>query len=340
MALPQAYSFQNTSVLLVGLLVGAYAGVLFTGFFLLNAPPSDLEFLYLFWKTATSSTDNFIALAVPILLFVAVGFLVSYVLILKLSLKGASTTFSSVREADKSKDEFISMVLHHIRTPLAGIKWSLSEMSKRTGISAEDSEAVNRVITENNRALTAVDHLIEASRASTERVAYNFEIVATPVLLKCVTDAVEALRPSANEKKISLTVELSSASEHPFRIDKEKIMTVTQTLVENAIGYSKSGGSVTIRSEETEDVFKLHIADSGIGIPLADQPKIFSQFFRSENAKRADPGGFGVGLFLVKTFVTEHGGTVSFVSEEGKGTVFTVELPIIKASSEQYLQKI
>lgn len=340
MALPKAFGFQNTSLLLVGLLVGAYTGVLFTGFFLLNAPPSDLESLYLFWSQATASTNNFIALVVPVIAFALLGLLGTYVFVLRQSLHGASETFSSVREADKAKDDFISMVLHHIRTPLAGIRWSLSELSKHSSLSGDDRGSVDRLVSENNRALNAVDHLIAASRASTEQVAYNFEIVTAEAVAKFVADASEALRPTALEKKVSLTVTLKGSVERSVRVDKEKIMTVTETLLENAIAYSPSGTAVSVSSEETGDAFKLSIVDHGIGIPAADHDKVFSQFFRSENAKRAVPGGFGIGLFLVKTFVTEHGGTISFVSEEGKGTTFTVILPLIKASSEKYLEKI
>src|SRR3989344_2595275 len=143
-------------MLLVGLLLGAYGGVLFAGFFLLGAPPSDLEFFYIFWETVTSSIGSFITVFVPVILFALVGFLASYVFVQASSLRQASATFHSVTEADRSKDEFISMVLHHIRTPLAGIKWSLSEMSKNDTFPAEAKSDIAILLTENNRALSAV----------------------------------------------------------------------------------------------------------------------------------------------------------------------------------------
>lgn len=339
MALPQAFSFLNTSALLFGLVGGAYAGVLFTGFFTLHAGASDIEFLYAFWTKATSSLNDFVALVTPVLAFSLLGFLASYVFILRKSLRRASKTFSTVREADLSKDEFISMVLHHIRTPLTGIRWSLNEIVSRPTLPPEDKTAFQRIIGENNRALTAVDHLIEASRASTERVAYNFEIMSISLLVQRVREATLNLQAEAKEKQITLEIEVKT-SERSIKVDSEKIITVLQTLVENALSYSKPGESVFIRVSEDNDSLKLEVEDSGIGIPLADQPKVFSQFFRSENAKRKDPGGFGIGLYLVKTFVAEHGGTVSFVSTEDKGTTFTVTLPIITARSEEHLEKI
>ena len=152
MALPQAFGFQNTSALLVGLLGGAYLGILFVGFFILNAPPSDLEFFYEFWMTATSSPRDLIALLAPVLAFTLLGFLSTYTFILRKSLRGASVTFSSARESDTAKNAFISMALHHIRTPLSGIKWSLNDLLGRPSLPPEDKVAIERLLSENDRA--------------------------------------------------------------------------------------------------------------------------------------------------------------------------------------------
>ena len=102
-----------------------------------------------------------------------------------------------------------------------------------------------------------------------------------------------------------------------------------QNLIDNAIKYSKNGGKVNVTASlGPKDVVYINIEDTGIGIPEADKANIFTRFFRAANAQKIVADGSGLGLYIAKNIIEVHGGTLSFVSEEGKGTTFTVTLPL------------
>jgi signal transduction histidine kinase len=112
-------------------------------------------------------------------------------------------------------------------------------------------------------------------------------------------------------------------------IDTERMPFVFENLIDNAIKYTSAGGIVSVMLARTAKNVLVTIADTGIGIPTDEQKNIFTKFFRATNAVKVVTDGNGLGLFVVKTIVERHGGTVSFVSEVGKGTVFTIELPLV-----------
>jgi len=98
--------------------------------------------------------------------------------------------------------------------------------------------------------------------------------------------------------------------------------------VSNAVRYTPRGGSVAVRLQRTDSALRLEVEDTGIGIPKDDLPRIFEEFFRSANARSHTSDGTGLGLSIVKAVAEQHGGSVSVESEQGKGTRFTVDLPL------------
>jgi signal transduction histidine kinase len=111
-------------------------------------------------------------------------------------------------------------------------------------------------------------------------------------------------------------------------IDQEKIVTSIQTLVENALHYTRDGGKVHLNIHRDDKHFYVEVEDTGIGIPKSEQGRIFEQFYRGDEARRVNPEGLGVGLFMVRTFVEKHRGKMVMQSEVGKGTKFIITLPL------------
>jgi signal transduction histidine kinase len=107
---------------------------------------------------------------------------------------------------------------------------------------------------------------------------------------------------------------------------------VVQNLLQNAVKYSLKGGNIVVRLEKQEELAILSVTDPGIGIPAGAQVQLFSRFFRADNAEKIRVAGMGIGLYVVKEIVTLHGGTVAVQSEEGKGSTFTVKLPLAAAA--------
>jgi signal transduction histidine kinase len=256
-----------------------------------------------------------------------VGFVAACAMAFKSDLSGQKNLVAKNIDENRAKDGLINMVLHHIRTPLTGMMWSIKELATETPTEGAQKTRLDRLYEENIRVLNTVEQLIKTSQANMGHVSYSFVDMNTENLERLMSESISKMRAAAYAKHISVEVETLPLSKRLVKVDKDKIITIIQTLFENAITYTKDGGDVRIRIEEKGDDFLCHVSDSGIGIPEAEKGKIFSQFFRSTNAKQERPNGVGIGLFLAKTFAKSHNGDITFASK-ARGTTFTVRLPI------------
>jgi len=313
--------YVNIFVLLLGALAGGFLGLAVLN--LSGVPPAELLL------TLLVSAG-----------FTALGVVSVYAILARRLAYQQTFKLTTALEVNKTKDEFISMVLHHLRTPLSGLKWSFKEILKEPEVTGQHRSDLERLHEENNRALNAVEHLIEASQASMERITYHFEVISVEDLLRVIKGSIEQMEARIRAKKISLMVEMPPVSENSIKIDREKISTVVQTLLDNAIAYTNEGGEIKIHTEEKQSNFFLYISDSGMGILEKDKKRIFMQFFRSENARRKEPGGFGIGLFIAKAFIKHHNGKIWFVSKKGGGTTFSFKLPVIESPTEKLLENL
>jgi len=147
---------------------------------------------------------------------------------------------------------------------------------------------------------------------------------------KLIQQEVDSLAYTAKSR--GLTFEYKQPKNVPLlQLDENKIQQVVMNFMDNAMYYSKpDGGAITIQLKKKADAIEFTVRDTGIGVPKDEQAKLFSKFFRAENARRQRPDGTGVGLYLAKKVVDAHDGEVIFSSKEGKGSVFGFSLPIEK----------
>lgn len=312
------FSWSNLAVVITGMLLGLFVAI---GIIQLNIINSQ------------------VITAIYAISFSFLGLAAAFIFVLKKSLSRREYEIEILQSSSKAKNAFISMLLHFIRTPLSGIRWSLKEMIKESR-EEEKKEGLTRLYKENLEALNAVEHLLDVSRATAGKFSYNFEVLLIKDFLRFVEDALVGQQIQAKKKNISVNIQSSFLSKNSIRIDKSKILVIIQTLFDNAILYTSEGGLIKIIVEEKQSAFFFSITDTGIGIPDKDQSKIFLQFFRSENARRKVPSGFGVGLYMAKTFIEKHRGKIWFVSKEGGGATFTFRLPVIVSSTEKFIEKI
>ena len=141
----------------------------------------------------------------------------------------------------------------------------------------------------------------------------------------------DAYKPKLDEKKMELKI-ITRGILPNIELDANKIRLALENIIDNAIKYSPAESIIAAEIEASNRNIEIRIKDSGIGIPVGEQNKIFSKFFRSKNAVRKETMGSGLGLYIVKNIVEMHGGTVRFFSEEDKGTVFYINLPIKHSS--------
>lgn len=230
-----------------------------------------------------------------------------------------------LQQLDRMKSEFVTLVTHQLRTPLSGIKWSLSMLlnGEMGELTPEQKTYLLKTYESNERMIDLINDLLQADRLESGMMKFQFQPTK---LLDLVDNILIEVSPLAEHKKVRLTY--GDRDDVPMlSIDPQNMRVVIQNLVENAIKYTPAGGSVTIGITAKGQCVEIAVQDSGIGIPPQYQKNIFQRFFRAPNAVLTETVGSGLGLYIVKNIVDHHHGTISFTSTEGKGTMFTITLP-------------
>jgi signal transduction histidine kinase len=231
-----------------------------------------------------------------------------------------------LKELERAKDEFISMASHQLRTPLTTIKGYLSMMLEGDAgkLTKAQEEFVGYAFGSSERMVNLISDLLNVSRLSAGR----FLIQRKPTdMVQMVADEVRQLETHATGKGLKLIFEPPKTPLQPVQIDDNKTRQVIMNFIDNAIYYTQTG-EVRVILEQTEDVVRLTVKDTGIGVPESAKRKLFSKFYRADNAQTVRPDGTGLGLYLAKRVVEDQDGTIIFNSAEGKGSTFGFELPI------------
>ena len=228
-----------------------------------------------------------------------------------------------LRELDRLKDEFIGMFSHELRTPLSSIL-GYAEILMEDGLSSPDAEQCVEVIDRNaKRLLRLAGDLQLLSQINSGQMPMEF---CSADLADIAASAVEEMRPNAERKHIELV--LSATAVPRFAVDPTRIAQLLGNLLSNAVKFTPDGGKVEVRLGTEGDQAVLTVADTGIGIPAADRERIFERFFRTAIAKRQAIQGTGLGLTITQAIVAAHNGTIAVEGDEGRGSTFTVRLPL------------
>ena len=240
--------------------------------------------------------------------------------------KELQTSNARLKRLDTTKDEFLSMASHQLRTPLTSIKGYLSMvLDGDVGtVTPTQRRMLEEAFTSSERMVHLIHDFLNVSRLQTGKFVLELGQVD---LAKLVGDEVESLQRVAKSRNMTITYE-NSTKGVLLQLDDTKLRQVVMNYIDNAIYYSKEDTTirVTLKKEKGEVVLKVH--DTGIGVPPSEQPQLFEKFFRATNARRQRPDGTGVGLYLAKKVITAHGGEVLFSSKEGQGSVFGFRLPL------------
>src|SRR5215813_4062622 len=237
----------------------------------------------------------------------------------------------ALRDADRRKDEFLAMLAHELRNPLAPIRNAITlleqlcprdeALKRATAIIHRQSEHLTRL----------VDDLLDVSRITQGKIKLQKERID---LITIIERAVEVSRPMMDQRKQQLMVSLPDETVM-LEGDLTRLSQVVSNLLDNASKYSENGGQIWLGAKLNSTEMVLRIRDTGIGIPPDFLPHVFELFTQSDHSLDRSHGGLGIGLTLVRALVQMHGGTVEALSDGlGHGSEFVVRLPVLTAIAQ------
>lgn len=235
-----------------------------------------------------------------------------------------------LKELDKLKTEFVSIASHQLRAPLAAIKGYASMVLEESfgKMTVGVREAVGKILTSSTLMARSVDDFLNVSRIELGKMKYDMSSFDLCELIKSV---ISEQTPVAEDKKLALTfVQDPKITTCDVTADMGKVKQVLTNLIDNAIKYTTKGSiEVRFTKDESGEVARISVKDTGMGMSQETMRKLFDKFVRADNANKVNVIGTGLGLYVVKQFVQAHGGKIMADSEgEGKGSTFTVELPL------------
>jgi len=233
---------------------------------------------------------------------------------------------TALKEINKIKSQFVSMVAHELRAPMAAIKgWLEIVLSGEAGGDAEQKKHwLQRAMDRSDSLLALVDDLLVINRMETGKIAQKMESVKTNDIINKI---IEFLKPDAEKRAVSIRAELPGEFP-PIQADVRDMEKLFTNLISNAIKYSRKDGSVTIEGAMEGSFIRYDVKDTGIGISAEHLSHIFDDFYRADDERTKKIPGTGLGLTIAKKIVNSHFGRIEVESELEKGSVFSVHLPI------------
>jgi signal transduction histidine kinase len=252
-------------------------------------------------------------------------------IVIKRGLERRAFAIESARlrhEKEMMKKNFVTLVTHQLRSPLASIRHSFGAIKE--GFVGDVTDTQKELMEKATRRLDELMQLIndwlDISRIDSGQISEQFEpVTLTPVL----SEVMELVKPLAEAGKVNLDLKLSqdlpTVNGH-----REGLKQAFTNLVSNGITYNRKGGTVTVATREQDDNLVIEISDTGIGISKDDLPFIFEEFFRVKTKETSHIGGTGLGLPIAKRIIEAHNGRIQAGSELGKGTTISIFLPKAK----------
>ncbi|TMA18340.1 MAG: HAMP domain-containing histidine kinase, partial [Deltaproteobacteria bacterium] len=244
-----------------------------------------------------------------------------------------------LQELSRLKSNFLATVSHELRTPLTSvIGYSEMLLAGLAGeLNDEQKDYLKTILEKGESLLRLISSILDLSRIE----ARGVQLVRKPTVLDdVVQSAMESVLPQSLKKNLQLTSNVSPAVQKVV-VDSDKVRQCVVNLLSNSVKFTPAGGHISVETGPAQRApagsgpfgssggfFQISVTDNGIGIPEDVQPKVFETFFQVDSSASREYGGAGLGLSIVKSYVEAHGGEVSVQSEAGKGSTFTLILPI------------
>ena len=235
---------------------------------------------------------------------------------------------TDLRKLERVRRDFVANVSHEFKTPLTAIQGFAETLLAGALDDPQNRVRFLEIILEHSRRLARLtDDLLKLSKMDADRLDLEIRRIS---VIPFVQSCLETTHRPAAEKKLSVSVNLQE-SVPDIAADRRRLAEVLQNLLDNAIQYTPSGGQIVVSTSADEEEVTFTVSDTGIGIPQADQPRIFERFYRVDVARSREVGGTGLGLSIAKHLVEAHGGRIWVDSEVGHGSQFHFTVPLFEA---------
>jgi signal transduction histidine kinase len=227
-------------------------------------------------------------------------------------------------QVEELKNNFLSMMSHDLKTPLARIQGMADiALAKPQTLSSEQKDAIMTIKRSSEELTEFITNILDLSRVESQQIKLNLQ---PKDVNKILEEVISKYKYLADLKNIQIVTEFEPL--FSVKVDTELMRQVFSNLLENAIKYSSENTKVLITTEEMNGMVVVQVADQGIGITENEIKNIFTKFYRAKNVKNSQIKGSGLGLYLAKYFVELHKGRINVESIPQQGSTFTVEIPM------------
>ncbi|SNU06964.1 Signal transduction histidine kinase [Lachnospiraceae bacterium] len=231
---------------------------------------------------------------------------------------------SKLSTIDQTRSEFVSNVSHELKTPITSMKVLAESIIENEGADVDDyKEFMTDIVDEIDRETKIINDLLALVKTDSQNNQMNYEESDINNMMETI---VKTVTPLAKQRSIDISYE--GYREVTAEVDVVKLSLAISNLVENAVKYNIESGWIRCSLNADHKFFYIKVADSGVGIPDDAKDKVFEKFYRVDKARSRDTGGTGLGLSITRNIINAHRGTIKLYSESGKGTTFTVRIPL------------
>jgi len=229
---------------------------------------------------------------------------------------------AELESLERLRRDLVANVSHELKTPISALRAHLENLLD--GVEQPDPRTLQVMLGQSERLGRLVEQLLELSRLESGELPLHREEVSLGPLVREVRSEIEVARSDAEVKiEEDLPEDLP-----PVFVDRERVHQVLFNLLDNAVRFTPPGGAVMVSAHRHDGSVDVHVTDTGPGIAPEHLPRLFERFYRVDPSRSAKDGGTGIGLAIARSVVEAHGGRIRAESEEGKGSVFTFELPV------------
>ncbi len=251
---------------------------------------------------------------------------------------GLERDITKEKEVDRAKTEFVSLASHQLRTPLSAINWYTEMLMDGDAgkLNKNQKQYLAEIYNGNQRMVSLVNSLLNVSRL--ELGTFMIEPVPTDLFALC-DGVIKEMQPRVEAQKLQIKKKYDKNIKE-LMLDPNLIRIVLQNLISNAVKYTGEKGLIDISIGKEKEMIVISVKDTGLGIPENQKDKIFTRLFRADNVRKTAIEGTGLGLYIIKSIMENIGGSISFESQENKGTTFIVKFPAKGMSKKTGTKKL